>query len=137
MSERPKSFNGMRHIAFMVEDLEACEAFYTDIMGMDLLWRAHEDLVYLTCGNDNLSLARAKTPREAGGCMDHFGFIADSKQDLDDWFRFMQDKGVPLLDEPHDHKDGARSFHCKDPAGNVIQPIYHPAISGQRFSQPD
>jgi hypothetical protein len=40
---------------------------------------------------------------------------------------------VPVLDQPHDHADGARSFHLKDPAGNVIQPIYHPAISAQQF----
>ena len=39
------------------------------------------------------------------------------------------------MDEPHDHADGARSFHIKDPAGNVIQPIYHPAISAQQFNQ--
>ncbi len=136
MSERPKPLNGMRHIALEVPDLEACERFYTEIMGMEVLNRANENLVYLTCGNDNLSLGRAKSPAEAGGCMDHFGFIADSKQDLEDWFQFMKARDVPLLDEPHDHKDGARSFHCTDPAGNVIQPIYHPAISGQRFSQP-
>ena len=136
MSERPKPFNGMRHIALEVPDLEACERCYTEIMGMEVLNRANENLVYLTCGNDNLSLGRAKSPAEAGGCMDHFGFIADSKQDLEDWFQFMKARDVPLLDEPHDHKDGARSFHCTDPAGNVIQPIYHPAISGQRFSQP-
>ena len=41
---------------------------------------------------------------------------------------------MPVMDEPHDHADGARSFHIKDPAGNVIQPIYHPAISAQQFS---
>ena len=134
MSQRPKPFSGIRHLALVVPDLEACEAFYVEIMGMEVLNRANENLVYLTCGNDNLSLGRADSSREAGGCMDHFGFIVDSKQELDDWFAYLGAKGVPLLDQPHDHADGARSFHCTDPAGNVIQPIYHPAISGQRFT---
>ena len=68
--------------------------------------------------------------------MDHFGFVVDTKEDLQAWYDFMKAKGVNLLDTPSDHFDGARSFHCTDPAGNVIQPIFHPAISGQRFEGP-
>ncbi len=134
MDQRPKPFSGIRHIAFKVPNLEECERFYTEIMGMDLLSRANENLVYLTCGNDNLSLSRVKSPPQNGGCLDHFGFIVNTKDELEDWFAFMKSKGVTVLDEPHDHADGARSFHCQDPAGNVIQPIFHPAISGQRFT---
>ena len=134
MTGRPTPFRGIRHIAFAVANLEECEKFYTDIMGMSLLNRANENLVYLTCGNDNLSLSRAKSAPVKGGCLDHYGFIVETKQDLDDWFAFMTDRGVDVMDKPHDHADGARSFHCKDPAGNVIQPIYHPAISAQQFT---
>ncbi|MEF0624774.1 VOC family protein, partial [Pseudomonas aeruginosa] len=42
--------------------------------------------------------------------------------------------GVTLLDQPFDHGDGARSFHLLDPAGNKVQPLYHPAVSGQRLA---
>jgi len=134
MTGRPTPLRGIRHIAFAVSNLEECEKFYTDIMGMSLLNRANENLVYLTCGNDNLSLSRTKSTPEKGGCLDHYGFIVETKQDLDDWFAFMTNSGVDVMDKPHDHADGARSFHCKDPAGNVIQPIYHPAISSQQFT---
>jgi catechol 2,3-dioxygenase-like lactoylglutathione lyase family enzyme len=133
MTQRPPAFRGIRHVAFRVKDLEACEKFYTDVMGMELLYRANPDLVYLTCGNDNLSLARAKSDLAAGGVFDHYGFIVESRESLDAWFDYFQSIDVPVLDKPHDHADGARSFHIKDPAGNVIQPIYHPAISAQRF----
>lgn len=134
MTSRPTPFRGIRHIAFVVPNLEECEKFYREVMGMTVLSRANENLVYLTCGNDNLSLARAKATPEKGGCMDHYGFIVESKQNLEDWFSFMSENDVTVLDKPHDHADGARSFHCKDPAGNVIQPIYHPAISSQQFT---
>jgi len=134
MTDRPKPFSGIRHIALEVPNLKECERFYIDIMGMEMLSRPHENLVYLTCGNDNLSLSRAKSATQDGGCLDHFGFIVNSKEELEDWFAFMKTEAVVLLDTPHDHADGARSFHCKDPAGNVIQPLYHPAISGQRFT---
>lgn len=134
--ERPSPFNGMRHIAFTMPNLEECERFYTDIMGMQLLRRAHADLVYLTCGNDNLSLGRADVAASGVQGMDHFGFIVDTKEQLEQWFLYLKSQGVTMLDRPHDHGDGARSFHITDPAGNVIQPIYHPDISGQRFTNP-
>ena len=134
MTERPTPFSGIRHVAFAVPNLEECEKFYTEIMGMDVLTRANENLVYLTCGNDNLSLSRAKKPTDGDSCFDHYGFIVDTKQALEDWYDYFKAVGVEPMDQPHDHADGARSFHVKAPAGNVIQPIYHPAISGQTFS---
>ena len=135
MTERPSAFRGIRHVAFRVTNLEECEEFYKDVMGMELLCRANENLVYLTCGNDNLSLARVDEASSRGSTFDHYGFIVEDKETLDAWHAYFSSRGdVPVMDEPHDHADGARSFHIKDPAGNVIQPIYHPAISAQQFS---
>ena len=135
MTERPSAFRGIRHVAFRVTNLEECEEFYKDVMGMELLYRANDNLVYLTCGNDNLSLARVDEASSRGSTFDHYGFIVEDKETLDAWHAYFSSRGdVPVMDEPHDHADGARSFHIKDPAGNVIQPIYHPAISAQQFS---
>lgn len=136
MTTRPSPPNGLRHLALKVANLEECERFYVDVIGMTVLRRASENLVYLTLGNDNLSLGRARdgAPDAAAGTLDHFGFVVDSKAELQAWYDYMAAEGVPLLDEPHDHSDGARSFHVRDPAGNVVQPLYHPAVSGQRFS---
>jgi catechol 2,3-dioxygenase-like lactoylglutathione lyase family enzyme len=135
MNERPSAFRGIRHVAFRVTNLEECEEFYKDVMGMELLYRANDNLVYLTCGNDNLSLARVDEASTRGSTFDHYGFIVEDKDTLDAWHAYFSSRGdVPVMDKPHDHADGARSFHIKDPAGNVIQPIYHPAISAQQFS---
>ncbi|HLW04418.1 MAG TPA: VOC family protein [Azoarcus sp.] len=137
MANRPAPFNGLRHLALVVPNLEECERFYVDIIGMEVLRRASPNLVYLTLGNDNLSLGRNREGERSGvQYLDHFGFVVDTKEQLQEWYDFMKAKDVNVLDVPHDHADGARSFHCTDPAGNVIQPIYHPAISGQRFSSP-
>jgi len=136
MTERPKPLNGLRHLALVVPNLEECERFYVDVLGMRVLNRASKDLVYLTCGNDNLSLGRLRDGQRAGTqYLDHFGFVVDSKEELQQWFEYLQTQDVEVLDQPHDHRDGARSFHVKDPAGNVVQPLYHPAISGQRLAQ--
>lgn len=134
MLERPGRLNGLRHIALLVPNLEACERFYVDILGMQVLHRANEDLVYLTCGNDNLSLGRASVPSSGEQAVDHYGFIVDSIDELHAWYAYFKAQGVTLLDRPFAHGDGAYSFHLLDPAGNKVQPIYHPAVSGQLFS---
>ncbi|MCG6658119.1 VOC family protein [Halomonas campisalis] len=132
--QRPAPLNGMRHIALQVQDLEACERFYVDILGMRVLRRAHEDLVYLTLGNDNFSLSRAKA--DTGGDpqrLDHFGFVVDTPEDVDAWHAYLQASGVEVVRGPHDHGDGGRSLYCRDPDGNSVQPLYHPSVSGQRL----
>ena len=137
MNARPNPFNGLRHLAIEVPQYEECITFYTEVLGMKVLRKASDNLIYLGCGNDVLSLGRIKKEDNGpAGYVDHYGFIVDSKDDLHDWFDFLKAQGVPVLDEPHDHSDGARSFHIKDPAGNVIQPLYHPAVSGQTFDGP-
>lgn len=133
--QRPAPLNGMRHIALQVQDLEACERFYVDLLGMRLLRRAHADLVYLTLDNDNLSLSRASEP--TGGDpqrLDHFGFVVDRREDVDAWHAYLREAGVVINSAPHDHGDGGRSFYCLDPDGNSVQPLYHPSVSGQRLS---
>ncbi|WP_434456593.1 VOC family protein [Stutzerimonas urumqiensis] len=135
MSKRPGRLNGLRHLAMLVPNLEECERFYVDVLGMEVLHRANEDLVYLTCGNDNLSLGRAHVPASGEQTVDHYGFIVDSVEELDAWYAYFKALGITLLDRPFDHGDGARSFHLLDPAGNKIQPLFHPAVSGQRFSR--
>ncbi|AYC32121.1 VOC family protein [Pseudomonas cavernae] len=135
MPNRPGRLNGLRHLALLVPNLEACERFYVDVLGMQVLNRANEDLVYLTCGNDNLSLGRAYAESSGVQAVDHYGFVVDSREELQAWYDYLQARGVTLLDRPFAHGDGAWSFHLLDPAGNKIQPLYHPALSGQRFSQ--
>lgn len=134
MLARPGRLNGLRHLALLVSNLEACERFYVDILGMQVLHRANEDLVYLTCGNDNLSLGRAVVPSSGEQAVDHYGFIVDSIEELHAWHQYLSAQGVTLLDQPFAHGDGAYSFHLLDPAGNKVQPIYHPAVSRQRFN---
>ncbi|MHA6495425.1 VOC family protein [Pseudomonas borbori] len=136
MSTRPGRLNGLRHLALLVPNLEECERFYVDVLGMKVLHRANADLVYLTCGNDNLSLGRAHVPSGGGQAVDHYGFVVDSVEELDAWYAYCKSLNVTVLDRPFDHGDGARSFHLLDPAGNKIQPLFHPAVSGQRFSSP-
>lgn len=130
-SSRPDRLAGMRHVALFVKELEACEKFYTELLGMKVEWRPDCDNVYLCGGCDNLALHRAtdSAPMQ-GQRLDHIGFIINSIQDVDKWFDFLKDNGVQIAKEPRTHRDGARSFYCFDPDGTAVQLIYHPPISG-------
>lgn len=129
----PEPTAGLRHVALRVRDLEACERFYTQLLGMRVEWRPDADNVYLTSGNDNLALHRvAHAPAAADGQrLDHIGFIINTPKGVDDWFAFLGENAVTLTMEPRTHRDGARSFYCQDPAGNTVQIIYHPSLTNK------
>ncbi len=129
--KRPQATSGMRHVAIFVSDLESCEQFYVELLGMKVEWRPDPDNVYLTSGNDNLALHRANADFDTSGAqkLDHIGFIINTPEQVDQWFEFLQFNDVAIRQPPRTHRDGARSFYCYDPAHTVVQIIYHPPIS--------
>jgi len=129
--KRPESTLGLRHIALRVRNLEACEHFYTELIGMRVEWRPDPDNIYLTSGQDNLALHRTAVNSAADKeqRLDHIGFIIKRIDQVDDWYRFFKAQGVTFVQELRTHRDGARSFYCLDPDGNTVQIIYHPPIA--------
>ena len=131
MTKRPPATLGLRHLALYVDDLDACLHFYRDLLGMELEWQPDADNVYLSsAGQDNLALHR-EAGRDGGETrLDHLGFILRRAEDVDAWYDFLFANGVEIKAAPRTHRDGARSFYCADPEGNVVQIIHHPPIAG-------
>jgi len=129
--KRPETTAGMRHLALNVKNLDACVHFYTQLLGMSIEWQPDENNFYLTSGNDNLALHHTanKTESSAPQSLDHLGFIIDNKQQVIDWFNFLKQENIEMLTEVKNHRDGARSFYCRDPDANAVQIIYHPPLS--------
>lgn len=140
--KRPGDFGGMRHVALFVKEFEACERFYVETLGMDIEWRPDADNLYLCSGCDNLALHRQQDEHPNSGDiahpqkLDHIGFIIDSETAVDQWYEYLQSHNVTLLTQPRTHRDGARSFYCQDPDGTRVQLIWHPPVSGMKFSRP-
>ncbi len=127
---RPTGFGGLRHVALSVKDLDACERFYVGVLGMQVEWRPDADNLYLTSGADNLALHRARNAfATEGQRLDHIGFILRDAQVVDEWCEFLKQQGVTIAQPPKTHRDGARSFYCRDPDGNLVQFIHHPPIA--------
>ncbi|OGI59077.1 MAG: glyoxalase, partial [Candidatus Muproteobacteria bacterium RIFCSPHIGHO2_01_FULL_61_200] len=99
MTTRPPATAGLRHVALNVKDLEACERFYTELLGMRVEWRPDADNVYLTGGQDNLALHRAPPGFDPGPAqrLDHIGFVVNEIDEVDEWFAFLRSKGVAIL----------------------------------------
>jgi catechol 2,3-dioxygenase-like lactoylglutathione lyase family enzyme len=130
-TERPGGMLGMHHVALFVHDLQACLVFYRDVVGMQEEWQPDSDNIYLTSGKDNVALHRLDADQSLQGAqrLDHIGFIMRAPDDVDAWHTHLLANGVKIAQAPKTHRDGARSLYCFDPAGNLVQFIYHPPIS--------
>ncbi len=128
-SKRPPATTGLRHVALNVQKLEQTEHFYVELLGMQVEWRPDEDNVYLTSGNDNLALHRVAEELSGSQHLDHIGFIIGEIDSVDLWYDFLLQHNIEIFKEPKTHRDGARSFYCRDPDGNVVQMIYHPPLA--------
>ncbi|HED17397.1 MAG TPA: VOC family protein, partial [Gammaproteobacteria bacterium] len=51
--KKPNPTTGMRHVALFVQDMQACEHFYVELLDMKVEWRPDPENVYLSSGNDN------------------------------------------------------------------------------------
>ncbi len=128
---QPKPIGGLRHLALKVHDLPGCERFYVELLGMRVDWRPDPSNLYLSSGADNLALhhnpAAFDPPQHQR--LDHLGFVLNSREDVDDWHRYLSAREVTIKAAPRDHRDGSRSFYCQDPDGNTVQFIFHPRLT--------
>ncbi len=124
----PRPTNGLRHVAFFVNHFDECVHFYTNLLGMKIMWQPDADNIYLSTGQDNLALHRAPKERKTMGKqrLDHIGFFLSAAEDVDQWHDFLLAHHVDIVAAPKNHRDGTRSFYCKDPDGNVVQMIFYP-----------
>ena len=129
MTTRPP-MAGLRHVALHARRFEETVAFYRDVLGLAVEWQPDGDNVYLTSGVDNLAIHRAEDAVAASGQrLDHIGFVLHRAADVDRWHAYLAARGVVPDAPPRTHRDGARSFYCKDPEGGVVQFIHHPPIA--------
>ena len=73
---------------------------------MQVEWEPDADNVYLTSeGQDNLALHRASQPNPPSTSqnLDHIGFALPSLDDVDAWYAWIKQEGVPVLRDIQTH----------------------------------
>ena len=132
----PPSF-GLHHLALQIasDRYAATLRFYREAMGMAIDWQPDEDATYLSSGRDNLALHRVETVERRHSALDHLGFIVPDAAAVEAWYARMSSladgMGIELLTKPRLHRDGATSFYMLDPAGNKVQIVHIPSVSGE------
>jgi catechol 2,3-dioxygenase-like lactoylglutathione lyase family enzyme len=109
-----------------VDDLDAAERFYGEVLGLELDSRKHGLFVFFKCGAVMLllfepggaSTGRNVPPHGAQG-PGHACF-AVAETDLEYWRARLQAAGVAIEQEV-DWPRGGRSFYFRDPAGNSLE----------------
>lgn len=126
--------------ALYVNDLDAADAFYRDVMGLERLASVADRHVFFRCGAGVLLLfnpqatqqpapAGARLPVPPHGTLGqgHLAFSATADE-ITQWKTHLQQKNI-AIEADFEWPNGGRSIYFRDPAGNSLE-ITEPRIWG-------
>ena len=119
------------HVALRVADVERSRAFYTTLLGFEVVeedpehggvFMALEGLSHTIdlFPADDPRTVPAQTPGAVG--VRHIAFLVDSEQALKDAYETLQASGVPII-RAIDHVS-QKSIYFHDPDGNLLEIYY-------------
>lgn len=109
-----------------VDDLDAAEAFYQDVLGLERYSRKDGVFVFFRCGQGMLLLFNADAAAQNTSIPAHGAHgpghvcFAMPEDELDGWKRRLASQGVEIEQEVT-WPNGCRSFYFRDPAGNSLE----------------
>lgn len=109
-----------------VDDLEAAEQFYSEVLTLSLVSKAEERHLFFKLGDGMLllfkpeaSLASGDLPPHGSTGAGHCCFKIDER-DYEAWLQHLETNGVDIT-AIQTWPGGAKSFYFNDPAGNVLE----------------
>jgi catechol 2,3-dioxygenase-like lactoylglutathione lyase family enzyme len=121
-----RPIDGVLETILYVEDLDAAERFYRDVLGLELDSRKDGLFVFFKCGDGMLLLFEpqaASTGRNVPAHGAHgpgHACFAVAEDDLEGWKCRLHAAGV-AIEQEMDWPRGGRSFYFRDPAGNSLE----------------
>lgn len=118
--------------ALYVTDLDAAEAFYRDVIGLDRIAKADGRHVFFRCGKGVLLLFDAKATRQPpspdarlpvpphGTVGEGHLCFAATAAELDEWKSALESRGL-AIEADFEWPAGGRSIYLRDPSGNSIE----------------
>ena len=119
-------------IAVLVADIDRAVAFYANVLGLRLLFRAPPSLAFFDCGGVRLML----TPDEGSDPPGRGGIVYYVVPDLAAAYAALCSRGVAFLDAPHriarlaDHE--LWMAFCRDSEGNMLGLMSEVPLPGPR-----
>jgi catechol 2,3-dioxygenase-like lactoylglutathione lyase family enzyme len=123
------SGHGVQHLveaALYVDDLDRAEAFYRDVLDLELIGKEPGRHVFFQAGQGVLLIFNPESTRQSAGFPAHGatgpGHVAlgISAESLDDWRSRLRENGVEIEKEATWPK-GGRSLYFRDPGGNSVE----------------
>ena len=107
-------------------DLEAAEAFYTDVLGLEPVGRVEGRHVFFRCGgrvflvfDPAATIGGERIPGHGATGPGHVCFAATAGE-LEGWRAHLRAKGVEIEQEV-EWPGGGQSIYFRDPAGNSVE----------------
>ncbi|WP_170514354.1 VOC family protein [Ruegeria atlantica] len=122
---------GILEAALYVDDLDAAERFYGEILALEKIQRVTDRHVFFRVGSSVLLLFNAEETEKSPGNPDlpvpphgahgpgHVCLIL-TRAEIDTMRKHLLDWNIPL-DAEFDWPNGARSLYVRDPSGNSVE----------------
>lgn len=117
--------------ALYVDDLDAAERFYVDVLGLQVYGRVSGRHVFFQCGSQMLLLfnpattsvpsssLRLPVPVHGASGEGHVCFRADAAE-IERWKAHLDARGI-AIEADFVWPSGGRSIYFRDPAGNSVE----------------
>jgi catechol 2,3-dioxygenase-like lactoylglutathione lyase family enzyme len=121
--------NAIQHLveaALYADDLDRAEAFYRDILGLEVIGKEAGRHVFFKVGEGVLLVFNAEETRKGQHLPAHGakgpGHVALGipREAVEEWRRQLEAKGVAVEQEVRWPR-GGRSLYFRDPAGNAVE----------------
>jgi len=117
---------GVLETSIYVDDLATAEAFYRDVLGMDVYLSEKPRHVFFKCGaqmfllfDPDESMKKGEIPPHGARGQQHVAFRVEIDE-IEEWKRRLEAKGVEIeLD--YRWPNGARSLYFRDPAKTSLE----------------
>jgi len=119
------AFAGVSHLAFTVTDLDASERFYTEVLDFVVVLDVGYGRICMhpatgfTLGLIRHEGAHGGSFTELSTGLDHLGFVASSRAELEEWERRFDERGVTYT--PIRDMEMGYHLNFRDPDGIALE----------------
>ena len=108
---------GLSHIALKTRDLKKTEAFYTQVLGLEVAFRHPPGMIFLsTPGSDDLlNFVKSARSHSGGQGLDHIGFKT-TRAGLKRMERKLRENNITI-----EGRRGSNALYFSDPNGYQIE----------------
>ncbi|APJ04274.1 VOC family protein [Silvanigrella aquatica] len=131
MSNNSPWVRSIGHLALVIDDLDKGKWFFGEVLQTPFYMYKGEQIM-VEMGSSvfvaKLSKDAVDKSRQTGDMgrqvLDHYGFQAESPEQVDHFYRRIVDFNLEIVREPQERSDG-KAFYFRDPFGNLVEYFWY------------